>query len=410
MGRKGPHVVRACAAGVVVLLGVMAVPLAWGGPLETRIVDGEARWVIHVDVEAALRSAVGRSILTDHRSPAAEGLETLRWRLGISAVNDVKGVTVFGRGECGDPGTIVVDMTAAADGLNTSLPAANLPGYERVEPGLDGQVVHSWKAEGERVFAMVAPGAPWGVEVPEGRLLILGPSLERLERVLRMRSGALAATGPGENLPDLVPDQHAIVFVSAVDLGAFQPSAMLSQKARGLTLNIGERAGPVGLVGADGTVAGAVSGPIGGPSPLRDAAGAMPAPEADGPWFYATARLTTEDEAAAKKASTLIRGVVGVLMQTTESDPRAEHLRAGLSRIRVEALGESVHVTMTEPVAEITSLIREGRRWLPEPPGGTGAQAGSATPGGRSPNTIPAKATGQKGRSFEGTDQAEHRP
>jgi hypothetical protein len=384
-------------------VGLMGVPLAWGGPLDVRMVDGEAQWLIHVDVEAALKTAVGRSVLADHRSPAADALESLRWRMGVSAVNDVRGVTVFGRSECGDPGTILVDMTGAADGLNTSIPAANLPGYERAEISPGGAPLHSWNAEGERVYAMVAPGS---AEVPEGRLLILAPSRERVERVLEVRSGTRASAAMGTNLPNLTPDAQAIVFVSAIDLDAFQPSAALSQKVRGLTINIGERASPAGIMAQPAITAATSQDSLGkGATSVPAASGVVPSPDVEGPWFYATARLTTADASAASKASTLIRGVVGVLMQATESDPRAQHLRAGLSRIRVETLGESVHVTMTEPVAEITTAIREGRAWLPEADQDRAPRTGRATPGGGSPNTLPGKSEGP-----ETADRAERRP
>ena len=395
-------------------------------------------------------------MLSDHRSPAADALESLRWRFGVSAVNDVHGVTVYGRSECADPGTVVVDMTAAADALHTSLAAAGLPGYQRTDsardsvPGAGSHAVHSWKAEGQRVFAAVVPGSD---AEPDVRRVVVAPSIERLEQAMGVIAGSRqsaqdAADAEGQP-PELVlePDEGAIIFVSATELGSFEPRASVSRKISSLTINIGERAtgvlplrsdaadpklttpatstsaaSPASLMVATG--AGGMNtvdsvdivGPSAGAARLIPAGAATPQASVDGPWFYATARLTTQDESAASQAAMLMRGVLGVMMHAAESEPEASQLRAGLSRVRIEALGKNVRVTLSEPVAEITTLIRESRRWLPEPregggggDGRDGEEAQSATPGTPSPNTIRGGGT-DVGKPIRTQDRAEHKP
>jgi hypothetical protein len=436
---------------------LLATPLVLAGPLDPAVVDSQARWVIHVDVESALRTAVGRSLLSDHRSPAAAALESLRWRLGVSAVNDVHGVTVYGRSECADPGTVVVDMTAAADALHTSLAAAGLPGYQRTDPARDaipGTVaVHSWKAEGQRVFAAIVPGSD---AEPDVRRVVVAPSIERLEQAMGVIAGSRqsaqdAADAEGQPAElSLEPDENAIIFVSATELGSFEPRASVSRKISSLTINIGERAAGVLPLRADAanpkrttpaaatsaaspgslmvaTSAGGMNtvdsvdivGPSSGDARLIPAAAASPEATVDGPWFYATARLTTQDESAASQAAMLMRGVLGVMMHAAESEPEASQLRTGLSRVRIEALGKNVRVTLSEPVAQITTLIRESRQWLPEGGGGGGGGGGDggrdgevaqrATPGTPSPNTIRGGGTGRD-KLDRAQDRAEHKP
>jgi hypothetical protein len=387
-------------------------------------------------------------LLSDHRSPAAAALESLRWRLGVSAVNDVHGVTVYGRSECADPGTVVVDMTAAADSLHTSLAAAGLPGYQRTDPARDaipGAVaVHSWKAEGQRVFAAIVPGS---VTAPDVRRVVVAPSIERLEQAMGVIAGSRQSAQDADDAEgqpaelSLEPDEGAIIFVSATELGSFEPRASVSRKISSLTINIGERAtgvlplrsdaadpklttpatsisaaSPASLMvatGAGGMNIVDVVGPSSGDARLIPAAAASPEATVDGPWFYATARLTTQDESAASQAAMLMRGVLGVMMHAAESEPEASQLRTGLSRVRIEALGKNVRVTLSEPVAEITTLIRESRQWLPEGGGGDGGRDGEvaqrATPGTPSPNTIRGGGT-DRDKLDRAQDRAEHKP
>ncbi len=409
---------------------VVVTPLVLAGPLDRAVIDVDARWVVHVDVDLALGTAVGRSVLSDHRSPAADALESLRWRFGVSAVNDVHGITVYGRSECSDPGTLVVDMTAAADGLHASLAAAGLPGYERADaPSPAGaMMVHSWKADGERVFAVVLPDASGSRKL---RRVVVAPSRERLEQAMGVIAGSResAADGPGEL--SLQPQQGAIIFVSAMDLGSFEPSAAVTRKIQTLTINIGERehlaaarlaqeatartslasvASPAALTcpTTSGGVADRAVPALRTSASIR-AGSALPNASVDEPWFYANAHLTTQDEGAATQAATLIRGVLGVLMHATEAEPEANHLRAGLSRIRVESLGTSVRLTLSEPVGEITSLIRESGRWLPDRSRRGEDLAEGATRDSGSPNTLPASAPASRTPS-RGADRAEHRP
>ncbi len=435
------HISAASLGGLL-----LATPLVLAGPLDPAVVDSQARWVIHVDIESALRTAVGRSLLSDHRSPAAAALESLRWRLGVSAVNDVHGVTVYGRSECADPGTVVVDMTAAADALHTSLAAAGLPGYQRSDssPGSGAVAVHSWKAEGQRVFAAVVPGSD---AEPDVRRVVVAPSIERLEQAMGVIAGSRqsaqdAADAEGQPAElSLEPDEGAIIFVSATELGSFEPRASVSRKISSLTINIGERAtgvlplrsdaadpklttpatsisaaSPASLMvatGAGGMNIVDVVGPSSGDARLIPAAAASPEATVDGPWFYATARLTTQDESAASQAAMLMRGVLGVMMHAAESEPEASQLRTGLSRVRIEALGKNVRVTLSEPVAQITTLIRESRQWLPEGGGGDGGRDGEvaqrATPGTPSPNTIRGGGT-DRDKLDRAQDRAEHKP
>jgi hypothetical protein len=256
------------------------------------------------------------------------------------------------------------------------------------------------------------------------------------------RDAANAEGQPAEL--SLEPDEGAIIFVSATELGSFEPRASVSRKISSLTINIGERATGVLPLRADAanpkrttpaaatsaaspgslmvaTSAGGMNtvdsvGPSAGAARLIPAAAATPEATVDGPWFYATARLTTQDESAASQAAMLMRGVLGVMMHAAESEPDASQLRAGLSRVRIEALGKNVRVTLSEPVAEITTLIRESRQWLPEGGGGGGGRDGrdgevaqSATPGTPSPNTIRGGGT-DRDKLDRAQDRAEHKP
>ncbi len=111
---------------------VLAAPaLAFAGPLNKKLVAADATWVIHVDVEGAAASSIGKAVL--ECADLQEGMRELHAECGVDFLKDVKGVTVWGREAEGEDGVVVVHTTGAVDEVIEKFRAE--AGIEEIESG-----------------------------------------------------------------------------------------------------------------------------------------------------------------------------------------------------------------------------------------------------------------------------------
>src|SRR5690349_20860226 len=114
-------------AGSAALAGTLASRLALGGPLDTAMVDKEAKWLVHVDMEAGLASTCGRYLVEEVRKNPEKVIEQATAKTGLDPTKDIKSLTIYGfkPGEDND-GVVVAVTSAAADQLAEKLKTAKL--------------------------------------------------------------------------------------------------------------------------------------------------------------------------------------------------------------------------------------------------------------------------------------------
>ena len=227
------------AAHAALATALLALPLAADG-LDKRQVAPDARWVVHLDVQAIVGSTLFKMALA-----AAEAenevdwgdLDELRREFGIDPFKDALSVTLWGTGKSERQAVVLVETTSAIDALLPRL--TEVPGYRPVQVG--AYAVHSFDGEGhgERAFGYVHERTGSG-----RRTIVLAHDKDMLVRgidvVLGHAPNLAQATNPGLRV---TPEPGSFVLVAADrihELAHMDPTSQVARLARSLVLEVGE--------------------------------------------------------------------------------------------------------------------------------------------------------------------------
>ena len=236
------------ASALVLVLCVSAAP---GGPLKTERVAGDARWVAHIDVDAALTSGTGKVALDEaaKKEKFHAGLEKIRQTLGFRPLKDVRGLTLYGKDYARDMGVAVIDVTAEQDKLLALL--VQNEAYKRIEYG--DHTLHKWTAqprcdeEGE----VVSEGKTHVGCFYDENTIVIASTVELLQAAVDVLDGkaeSLAKTKALKMLP--VPAEGAFLVAAAEGIRlpkAKHPRAAMLRKITDAAVQIGESDGSVFL-------------------------------------------------------------------------------------------------------------------------------------------------------------------
>lgn len=271
-------------AGVAALLGVaggLCAPANAASPLDRGWIQGDATWLVHVDVERLVATDLGRMIIREiERAEVAEGddvdvniriragevereveveahadaeeaevkvglvapqamaiealmpqsLREFREKYQFDPFSDVLSITVFGDNAKEAPDTVLVHTTAAIDNAVREI--------EKVEglniSHLDGTTVARFtpaEQDAEPTFVAVRPE-------PDGtRMMFFASSLDELASVM-------APMGNGEGPEWALPAPDAFIYIRAIEGSPLLVEAGRSQMLRdaeSIELNIGQR-------------------------------------------------------------------------------------------------------------------------------------------------------------------------
>ncbi len=300
----------ACLAGVV---GLAAGLRASAAPFDAKVVGKGAAWVVHVDVEAVVASAVGKHALANKGLlDIEEDLEEMREELGIDPEKDMYSVTVYGadpgEGEDADVTTVVVGsekietqakkLAEKHDELKTEI-VEGMTVYT-VEHGDDGPM---------SVIVAPGPGA-------NRRYLIVAETKEHALWALKVVQGKAERIG-GEGL---TPKAGSMVFGAATNMLRdldIEPAANLLKMAEGGTIDIGE-------AGAD---------------------------------VYADLSITTGSEQDAKDMTEVVSGLLAMGRMMVGDEPDMKPLLDAAAGITPEAHGKTMRVQWKHPSAKVIEAM-----------------------------------------------------
>jgi hypothetical protein len=229
---------------------LLAAPLDAGG-LNTSWVAAEAGWVAHLDVDALVKSAIGRHVI-GHRAEFAElheGLDELRAELGLDLRTDLRSVTLYALPDDPERGLAVFVLSSKIDALVQALPQD--PAYEKLV--VDGYEIHAWKDKGKLQYGAIVPlrdaagggpqHAPAGAAGDPGtdRLVVIADEWEPVAAGLRVIDGT-AASMAGADGPS--PRGGSILFATATTVPIpddQEPASAILRKSDSLMLDLGER-------------------------------------------------------------------------------------------------------------------------------------------------------------------------
>jgi hypothetical protein len=220
-------------------IAALAATPALAGPIKKKLVGAEARWVFHLDVEAAAASTIGQLALKEH--DAAEGLAELKTEFGVDLLQDVMGVTAWGSGGDGEDAVVIIHASNVVDQLLED--HAEEAHLEHVEA--DGYELLRWTDNGQSHYGHVRK-----TRRGDDRLVFIGKQRDSLLGALRVADGEAEPTDD-DGLIGKAPGEGSFLFFAAPDLAGFlnehAPMGDVPHldKVRGVRLEAGEAVGDV---------------------------------------------------------------------------------------------------------------------------------------------------------------------
>lgn len=341
---------KAALVGMGFGLGVgvgVCVSVAAAGPLEKGRVDKAAAWVVHVDVEGAVKSTAGKFVVEHRKSLDLEPLDEFKKHTGLDVFTDIKDVTVYGLTAEFDRGVALVRGTGAFEAAMQRL-AAEEKSVERVEVG--GRQLISWKEGGTKRYGfMKADG--------DAKLLVVAQHVESLEGAIKVLEGK-AESGAQEKVGVFAktPRRGTIVFfaATAVDTMAGEEAFKMLKSAREIRAELGED--------RDGMYA-AVQVVAAGPDDIQDIAG-------------------------------LANGMISVGKMAMRGEPEMKDMLEVLQGIKIEAKGNVLSGSARISKELLTAALEDARAEIEKEK--RGAEAVQVKDGGKAEQKPKGNTTGEK--------------
>lgn len=210
---------------------------AIAGPLNRQWVDRDARWVVHVDVEAMAVSSIGPAMNWPGAGDPDQCVAEFFRESGFDLSTDIKGITIYGF--AGDPhdAVAVILATPSFDRVVDYL-VTHLPGFEKVADGPHPR--YTWVEDGSKRYGQVMPG-------PDGlRLALVAREPSRLTAAAAV-AGGVAPTLAGVQDGPLArqPAPGSFLFCAAhMDApGDGRQASMLVQMTESLVVDVRDVAG-----------------------------------------------------------------------------------------------------------------------------------------------------------------------
>lgn len=231
-----------------VLLAGATTFAAFAGPLQKEQIAADARWLVHLDVEAGLKTQLGGFIGTDIvakqlLSPLAELKENfgvdLDWR-------KFQSFTAYGTDyetRADDTGVLIVksaqSIPAMLDAVVTKLEEANGAGAGDLKRRKDGAV--TWYQLKDDAHGAAGKGG----------VFVISKSRARVERALGVLDGKGASLVSAKTFAGHPPAADAFLLVAVAEgfntASALPPQARMFKDASGGQLAVGEKAGQFSL-------------------------------------------------------------------------------------------------------------------------------------------------------------------
>lgn len=167
---------RHLAAAVLLPLLSLA---ALAGPPEPKHLPADAKWYIHLDVDAAKQTVLYQTALEAVRLqfPVDDVLAQVKGAIGVNPLTDIAGITVYNNSFEKDAGAVLIYATVDKDRLMGAI--AQNPGHKDVPYGK--HLLHSWVDNND---GKTKHGAFYG----DG-LIVMGDRDETLKRAIDVLDG-----------------------------------------------------------------------------------------------------------------------------------------------------------------------------------------------------------------------------
>lgn len=221
-----------------ILTFILVAPSLRAGPLNAHWVPADAKWLVHIDVDAGLHSHVGQAALDwalanpDLKESLAKG----QAMLGMKLPSDIHDVTLYGR-SFGPDGVVIVHAALNRDKLLSLLQSTkNLKSSD-----LRGRTIYTWDDDVTAKEPTDASKTSAGALIDDSSV-VLGHDKESIVAALDVIDGKQPALDSASLLAHPAPP-GTIGFIAAIDLESVANGpdrSPLVQKCREGMLAIGE--------------------------------------------------------------------------------------------------------------------------------------------------------------------------
>jgi hypothetical protein len=307
-------------AWLVAVVGMAAISVVRGTPLNRGYVDGDAKVVAHLDFDQFKTTQMGEWFLAEMHKPEAENkLAVMKAVFNFDPREDMRSLTFYGRER--EEGVLILDGKFDTERAITLLKAGE--GYET--QGYDGEVIHSWidKKCAKQPWAAQAQAAgtqeakrSFAVVLSTGNI-VMGDKLDSVERAIDVIKGRRAALSPSCPVSALIPAGNVPFFMAAADLAGMPPRKAQSGTFDGLSaasMTVGEQGGNVSM----------------------------------------EAKMEAKDETTATQIQAVVQGIVSMCILSQKNDPEKA---AVFSKLTCEANGRSIRMAMNLPAADMKKFL-----------------------------------------------------
>lgn len=294
-------------------LAIGSASLVCAEPLVSKHVPADAKWLVHIDVDAIKTGKVARAIgaLLLSLPGGAEHLKRVGDIVGIDPAKDLRGITIYG-GRYAEPAAVVI-LRAEGDRERLMAFLKAVPGFH-TEPYGEHELVE-WTANPGKKSEHTVTGAFHGPAV-----LVFGRDGAEVRKALDVLDGR--SPGLGENDP-LSPDHTppgTMIQARAVDLAEVELpfKSPLVRKSKRFTVALGEHEDNV----------------------------------------FAAATATTESTETAAQLRAVVEGLLAMAELELDADEQATKL---LEAVKVSSSEKTVTVEYRGPPGNVSELI--GKAW-----------------------------------------------
>ncbi len=232
---------------------------AHAAPLDRQAVPADAKWVVHIDLDAARAAQVAQKVYDDWLSHgiAHESLRDIRQTLGMDLLEDVRGITFYATRFEPYGGVVLIRAKVNRPRLMELLEANSTHAVHR----RGSRELHTWVQEVESLKSTLA-GCFYGPN-----LVVISRRLEEVEAalaVLDAKAPSLAGSGSGL---DRSAAQGTVFQGGVIDLSELADEELpfvspIIRNADAIAVDIGEDDGRVFLRLRIGTPSAAVAGRV----------------------------------------------------------------------------------------------------------------------------------------------------
>jgi hypothetical protein len=311
---------------MALVMAATVVGTAGAGPLKNADVAGDAKWVVHIDMERLRQSDMGRYLLGKLTTEDANNkFAAFMAVFNFDPRKDLSGITAYGASNLPDQAAAIFAGTFDTQRLVTLLKA--LDTYKQEAYGT--WVIHSWVDDSKGTSAR-----QYGCMYPSGRVVI-GRGLPAIKKALDVLDGKRASVMPGSALK-VQGAGDAMVFAAAV------PSEDVMQTDMADFLNLAQYV-QFSVQEAGAKLRGELA-------------------------------LTAQDASVATNLCAVAQGFIAVAQMTKAQNPDLARLVQGMT---VSLDGATVCATMTLTVEQMAGMIEAQ---IVKAKAATNALPGSATP------------------------------